>query len=259
MTAPVRSVALLVTCLVDALRPSVAEATVALLGQAGFAVSVPRQGCCGQPLLNAGDADGAADLARRMIALFAGFDFVVAPSGSCIATLREYPRLFTPGSADAAAAENLAARAFEICDFLDRHAPVLGNAPRWDASVTCHDACSGLRQLGIRNQPRALLAQLPGLELRELAVAEAGECCGFGGLFCVKYPALSAQIADRKLDAVLATGAAYLVGGDLGCLLHLEGRLQRRGLPLRAVHVAEALAGQIPGGRRQPGEESGRG
>lgn len=259
MTAPVRSVALLVTCLVDALRPSVAEATVALLGQAGFAVAVPRQGCCGQPLLNAGDADGAADLAKRMIAVFAGFDFVVAPSGSCIATLREYARLFAPGSADAAAAQDLATRAFEICDFLDRHAPVLGNAPGWDASVTYHDACSGLRQLGIRSQPRALLSQLPGLELRELAVAEAAECCGFGGLFCVKYPAVSAQIADRKLDAVLATGADFLVGGDLGCLLHLEGRLQRRGLPLRAVHVAEALAGQVPGGGQGPADGSGRG
>lgn len=256
MTPPARTVALFVTCLVDTLRPSVAEATVGLLERAGFKVSVPLQTCCGQPLLNGGDSEGCAALARRMVAAFRGFDFVVAPSGSCVATLREVPRLFPAGSAEQVAALELAARTFELCDFLERHAPLRDDLPRWDASVTWHDACSGLRQLGIREQPRALLSRIPGLELRELPAAEAAECCGFGGLFCVKYPAVSANIADRKLDAVVATGADYLVGGDLGCLLHLEGRLQRRGLPVRAVHVAEALAGQVPGNRPPRADDS---
>jgi L-lactate dehydrogenase complex protein LldE len=245
MTAAAPTVALLVTCLVDACRPAVAEAAVRLLGHAGFRVVVPRQACCGQPNFNGGDRAGAARIAAGVIAAFRGHEHVVVPSGSCAAMVRDYPALFAPGTAEHAAAEDLAHRCSELTQFL---AEVAGTRPppvRWPARATYHDGCTGLRALGIRAQPRALLAQVAGLELRELAAPE--ECCGFGGLFCVKYPEVSARIADRKIDDIAATGAAHAIGGDLGCLLHLEGRMQRRGLAIRTLHVAEVLAGMIPG------------
>lgn len=236
------TVALLVTCLVDLFRPSVAEAAVQLLEAAGFGVAVPAQACCGQPNFNGGDEEGARLMARHTIAAFRPFEHVVAPSGSCVAMLREYPALFPAGSADHAAAAALAGRARELTDFL---ASRPGAVVEWRATATYHDACSGLRQLGIRQQPRSLLGRVRGLELRELPGAE--ECCGFGGTFCAKYPAVSARIADQKIDDIAATGAGCVIGGDLGCLMHLEGRMRRRGLELRALHVAEVLAGQVTG------------
>lgn len=248
MAAPARTVGLLVTCLVDLFRPTVAEAAVQLLEQAGCTVRVPPQTCCGQPNYNGGDRAGAARMARRMIAAFRGCDAVVAPSGSCIAMIREYPALFEEGSDDRAAAEALAARSWELTVFLR---DVVGQGlpeVRWDATVTYQDACSALRQLGVREQPRALLAQVAGVTLAELRAPE--ECCGFGGAFCVKYPDVSAHVADRKIADIVATGATHLVGADLGCLLHLEGRMQKRGIEVRAVHVAEALAGMAPGADR---------
>lgn len=239
-------VALLVTCLVDLFRPSVAEAAVLLLERAGFRVVVPVQACCGQPNFNGGDVEGARQMALRMMAALRDCAQVVAPSGSCVAMVRDYPELFSDGSADRAAAESLAQRTFELTDFLARlPGAVAGVAVEWPATATYHDACSGSRQLGIREQPRALLARVRGLELRELNASE--ECCGFGGLFCVKYPEVSAHIADQKIDDITATGAGFVIGGDLGCLLHLEGRMQRRGLKVRALHVAEVLAGMAPG------------
>jgi L-lactate dehydrogenase complex protein LldE len=245
MTAAAPTVALLVTCLVDAVRPAVAEAAVRLLEGAGFRVVVPGQACCGQANFNGGDRAGAARLAARTIAAFRGFERVVAPSGSCVAMIREYPGLFAQGSAERAAAEDLVRRCFELTQFLRGVAGPPAPPMRWAASAAYHDACSGLRALGIRSEPRSLLAQVRGLELRELAAPE--ECCGFGGLFCVKYPEVSARIGDHKIDDIAATGAGHVIGGDLGCLLHLEGRMQRRGLDIRAVHVAEVLAGMVPG------------
>lgn len=250
MAAPARTVALFVTCLVDLFRPAVAEAAARLIGQAGFRVVVPAQACCGQPCFNGGDRAGAARLASRTLAAFAGHEFVVAPSGSCAATIRGYPALFAPGTPDHAAALELAGRTFELTQFLHDVAHAGLPATHWAATAAYHDSCSAARQLGIRAQPRALLAQVEGLTLREHASAE--ECCGFGGLFCVKYPEVSALIGDRKIDDLVATGADHVVGADLGCLLHLEGRMQRRGIAVRAVHVAEALAGTGPGG--EPGK-----
>ncbi len=240
-----RTVALFVTCLVDLFRPSVAEAAARLLAQAGLRVVVPGQTCCGQVNFNGGDRAGAVQLAERMIAAFRGFGHVVAPSGSCVAMIREYPDLFAAGSAQRSAAESLAGRTWELTAFLHDVAGASPAAVRWQASAAYHDACSGFRQLGIREQPRALLRGVAGLSLREIGAPE--ECCGFGGLFCVKYPEVSAHIGDRKIDDIVATGATHVIGGDLGCLLHLEGRMQRRGIEVRAVHVAEALAGMIPG------------
>jgi L-lactate dehydrogenase complex protein LldE len=247
MAAPPQTVGLFVTCLVDLFRPTVAEAAVWLLEQAGLAVRVPSQSCCGQPNYNGGDRAGAARMARRVVAAFRDCDAVVVPSGSCAAMIREYPALFEEGSDDRAAAGALAAKTWELTAFLSDVVGQRLSGVRWDATVTYQDSCSALRQLRVREQPRALLAQVAGLRLAELRAPE--ECCGFGGAFCVKYPEVSAHVADRKIADVVATGATHLVGGDLGCLLHLEGRMQKRGIAVRAVHVAEALAGMAPGGQ----------
>lgn len=246
MADPARTVGLFVTCLVDLFRPSVAEATVQLLERAGCRVVVPAQTCCGQVNFNGGDRGGARVLARRVIAAFRAVDCVVVPSASCAAMIREYPQLFEDGTEDHAGAVALAARTFELTAFLGSEC-VGGFSPaaRWEATAAYHDSCSALRALGIREQPRELLKQVSGLSLREAGGAE--ECCGFGGMFCVRYPQVSARIADQKIDEIVATGAGHLIGADLGCLLHLEGRMQRRGLGVRAVHVAEALAGMVPG------------
>ena len=249
MADPARTVALLVTCLVDVFRPTVAEAAVRLLEQAGFRVAVPEQTCCGQPNFNGGDRAGAAELARRMIGAFRSFQYVVAPSGSCVAMVRDYPGLFPDGSADRAAAEGLAERTWELTAFLRDVARSAPLPVRWETTAAYHDSCSGLRQLGVARQPRELLSCVAGLALREIRSPE--ECCGFGGSFCVKYPEISTHVADQKIDDIVATGASCLIGGDLGCLLHLEGRMQRRGIPVRALHVAEVLAGMDPGTGRE--------
>jgi L-lactate dehydrogenase complex protein LldE len=239
------TVALFVTCLVDLFRPTVAEATALLLRQAGYRVVVPVQTCCGQANFNGGDRAGAAILARRMIEAFRSFQYVVAPSGSCVGMIRDYPALFPASSVDHADAQALASRTWELTAFLREVAAVALKSVRWQATAAYHDSCSGLRQLGVREQPRELLRHVEGLEIREVGNPE--ECCGFGGSFCVKYSAVAVHIGDRKIDDIAATGASHVIGGDLGCLLHLEGRMQRRGIEVRAVHVAEALAGLIPG------------
>jgi L-lactate dehydrogenase complex protein LldE len=239
-------VALLVTCLVDLFRPEVGFAALRLLEAAGFSVEVPTQGCCGQPNFNSGDRVGAAAMATGVIERFADFDYVVAPSGSCAAMLRvHYPTLFESGSETHGAAVALSAKTHELTAFLhDIAGGVEANVPG-SGSVTYHDGCSGLRELGIREQPRKLLQSVPGITLHELSEPES--CCGFGGLFCVKYPEISGRIADAKTQDVVATGADYVVAGELGCLLQIEGKLHRDGAPVKALHIAEVLAGDLDG------------
>ena len=241
-TSPPR-VALLVTCLVDLFRPAVGFAAVRLLEAAGCRVEVPRgQTCCGQPAYNQGDRADAVRIARRMIEAFAGFDYVVAPSGSCAGMLKtHYPELFPPGSADAERARDLAARTYELTGFLVDVMAVGSSAAELPARATYHDSCSSLRELGVRDQPRQLLAGVAGLELADLADAEV--CCGFGGTFCVKYPAISTKMVDDKVRAIEATGAELVLAGDLGCLMNIAGRLKRLGSKVEARHVAEVLAG----------------
>jgi L-lactate dehydrogenase complex protein LldE len=235
-------VALFVTCLVDGLRPRVGFAAAALLEAAGFEVEVPLQSCCGQPNYNGGDAKGAAAIARATMRAFKGYPHVVAPSGSCAAMIRcHYPSLFAEGTRERRAAEELAARTHELTSFLHEFAGRLRAPPRLDATATYHDACSGLRELGVKAQPRALLSQVGGLTLKEMKDPES--CCGFGGAFCVKYPAISNRIVEEKIDQIAATGAEFVVTGDVGCLLNIEGKIARGGGKVRAVHVAEVLAG----------------
>lgn len=236
-------VGLFVTCLVDLYRPSVGFAAVRLLEQAGCRVEVPSaQTCCGQPAYNNGDDDHARQLALQVLEAFESFDYVVGPSGSCLGTIRcHYPEMFADDDRYRTRFEALAARSHELLSFLVDVLGVEAVEARYDGCVTYHDSCSGLRELGIKSQPRKLLAGVDGLSLVELEGTDV--CCGFGGTFCVKYPEISGRMAADKSAAVAATGADTLLAGDLGCLLNLAGKLSREGKRQRVFHVAELLAG----------------
>lgn len=237
-------VGLFVTCLVDLMRPSVGFSAIRLLESAGCEVVVPAtQTCCGQPAYNSGDRKAAQALARKVIAEFRECEYVVAPSGSCGGMIRaHYGELLEEFPTERAEVDRLAARTYEITDFLLNVAKIESIPGRFEGAVTYHDCCSGLRELGIKAQPRTLLARVAGLELKEMGTPEY--CCGFGGTFSVKYGEISARIADRKCDDIVATGAGTVVLGDLGCMLNIQGRLQRRGdTTTKVYHVAEVLAG----------------
>src|SRR5918998_3881546 len=235
-------VALFVTCLVDLYRPNVGFSAIRLLEGAGCTVEVPRtQTCCGQPAYNTGDRATARDLARAVVDAFLPYDFTVAPSGSCAGMIaHHFPGLFADDPEYRAKAEALAAKTHELVAFLTDVMGVERVAARYDGVVTYHDSCSGLREMGVKAQPRALLATVQGLTLRELKDAEV--CCGFGGTFCVKYPDISTRMVADKAREVAATGADTLLAGDMGCLLNMAGRLRRGGVPVKVRHVAEVLA-----------------
>lgn len=238
-----RRVALFVTCLVDLFRPSIGFAAVKLLEEAGCTVDVPPlQVCCGQPAYNSGDRATTRAIAMQVIDAFEGYDAVVAPSGSCGGMLsHHYPGLFDDDPAMKVRAENLAGRSYELMAFL---VDVLGMekvAARYDGAVTYHDSCSGLRELGVKTQPRRLLSSVEGLVVREMKTPEV--CCGFGGTFCVKYPEISNAMVGEKSADIAASGADTLLAGDLGCLMNMAGKLQREGSAVRVRHVAEVLAG----------------
>lgn len=237
MTARPR-VGLFVTCLVDLVRPQIGFAAVKLLEQSGCDVVVPRaQTCCGQPAWNAGVDKDARAIAEQVLAVFSAFDYVVAPSGSCAGMIkRHYPEVLKNDPRALA----LAAKTYELTSFLVNIRGMESVAAKCEARACYHDSCSGLRELRVRNQPRQLLASVEGLSVSELTDGEV--CCGFGGLFSVKYPEISERMADDKIADADATGADMLIGGDLGCLLHLEGRMRRQGKTMRVRHVAEVLA-----------------
>ena len=237
-------VGLFVTCLVDLMRPSIGMAALKLLEDAGCEVVVPRtQTCCGQPAYNSGDRATALALARKVLAEFETCEHVVAPSGSCAGMIRtHYPDLFAGLPDELARVERLSAKTHELTDFLLNIAKVERIEATFDGSITYHDSCAGLREMGVKSQPRALLAQVAGLELREMTGAET--CCGFGGTFAIKFGEISTRLADDKCEHALATGAGAVVLGDLGCMLNIEGRLRRRGdTKTRVLHVAEVLSG----------------
>ena len=236
-------VGLLATCLVDLYRPSVGFAAASLLEKAGCCVNVPgAQVCCGQPAYNAGDRTNAVEISRQTIDLFEPFDYIVAPSGSCAGMLRHhYPNLLANDVQYAERARAVADKTWELIAFLTE---VLGWSDieaSWPESVTYHDACSGLNELGTKYQSRQLLKKVSGLKLHELEAADV--CCGFGGTFCIRYPEVSGAMVDNKVDDIVGTGAATVLSGDLGCLMNIAGRLSRRGESVAARHIAEVLAG----------------
>ena len=235
-------VGLFVTCLVDLLRPAVGFAAVKLLEDAGCTIEVPTQTCCGQPAFNSGDRATTRAIAEQVIAAFEPFDYVVAPSGSCAGMLKtHYPELFEGDGAWAARVEKFCGKTYELISFLTDVMMVSKVDAAFDGTVTYHDSCSGLRELGVRAQPRKLLGGVKGLQLREMHDSDV--CCGFGGTFCVKYPDISNTIVTKKAEHIAATGATTLLAGDLGCLMNMAGKLQRLGKPVQARHVAEVLAG----------------
>ncbi len=243
MSEKMPRVGLFVTCLVDMHRPSVGFAAIRLLERAGCQVEVPRtQTCCGQPAYNTGDRRLARDLSVGILEAFSGYDYVVVPSGSCGGMLRHHmPHLFDDDPNLRAQADALASRVYELTSFLT---DVMGvrdtGAPPVEGTVTYHDSCSGLRELGVKQQPRDLL-RTAGTTIVEMAEPEI--CCGFGGTFCVKYPEISVRMVSDKTHDIVSTGATTVLAGDLGCLLNIAGRLQRQGHRVHARHVAEVLAG----------------
>lgn len=236
-------VALFVTCLIDLIRPDLGFDVVRLLRDAGYSVTVPNeQTCCGQPNYNSGDRAGARETARRTIDALSRYDYVVTASGSCAGMIRHhYPKLFADNSVYYERAVSLGERIYELSTFLVevadyRPQPIEGQ------SVTYHDACAGLREMGVKAQPRELLGRA-GVEIKEMQEPEV--CCGFGGTFCVKYPQISNSMVDKKVKDATASGAQWLVAGDLGCILNMEGKLHRNGEEMQVFHFAELLANGI--------------
>jgi len=235
-------VGLFVTCLADLVRPQIGFASVKLLEQAGCDVEVPpTQTCCGQPAWNAGADKDALEIARQVIAAFEGFDYVVVPSGSCGGMIkRHYPEVFEKDAVWLARARALAAKTHELLSFLVKVRGVTTVPARFAKSVCYHDSCSSRREMGVIEEPRTLLASVEGLTIKELSDTQI--CCGFGGLFSVKYPEISERMADDKVADIVGSEAQTLVGGDLGCLLHLAGRMKREGKTVEVRHAAEVLA-----------------
>ena len=243
MTSSEPHVGLFVTCLVDLFRPSIGFAAVKLLEDAGCTVSVPRgQTCCGQPAYNSGDRANAKAIARQVVDAFTEVDYLVVPSGSCGGTIiKHYPDILSDDPNYAGRARDLAARSYELLTFLRGVRGVTAVDAACPGTATYHDSCAGLRELGIKNAARELLATVDGLGLAELPDSEV--CCGFGGTFCVKYPDISNDMVEKKAVGIESTGADLLLAGDLGCLMNMAGKLERRGSGIRVRHVAEVLAG----------------
>jgi L-lactate dehydrogenase complex protein LldE len=238
-------VGLFVTCLVDLIRPNIGFAAVKLLEQTGCEVLVPTaQTCCGQPAYNSGDEADAAALARQTIAALEGFDYVVVPSGSCAGMLKvHYPSLLSQDAAWAGRARAFALRVHELVSFLVDVRGATSVDAAWSGRATYHDSCSGLRELGVKSQPRQLLASVRGLELVEMRDCEV--CCGFGGTFAAKYPEISNAMVARKTECAAKAEANLLLAGDLGCLMNIAGKLARDGRPIAVRHVAEVLASDL--------------
>jgi L-lactate dehydrogenase complex protein LldE len=201
----------------------------------------PSQTCCGQPAYNSGDRRSARLLALKVLEEFEPYDFVVTPSGSCGGTLRVHYGDLVAGDAELSRRmAALSSKTYELTDFLVNVAKLDKVPGRYVGSITYHDSCSGLRELGVKAQPRRLLASMPGVELREMQGCE--ECCGFGGTFSIKFGDISAAIAERKCLNVRSSGARAVVLGDLGCMLNIEGKLRRMGdESTEVLHVAEVL------------------
>lgn len=235
-------VSLFVTCLVDQLFPQIGMAMASVLESLGCEVDFPEaQTCCGQPAFNSGYRAEARSVALYFLDVFKASEVIVVPSGSCTAMItHHFAELFADEPANLRRVESLGARVWEFAKFLTEVACVEDVGARMDAVATFHDGCHGLRELGIHAAPRRLLARVRGLELREMD--PAGECCGFGGTFSVKFDEVSGALARDKVDAIVRSGADTVVSLDPSCLMQIQGALSRAGLKIRTLHLAEVLA-----------------
>jgi L-lactate dehydrogenase complex protein LldE len=246
MSNPKPRIALFVTCLVDLMRPEIGFSALKLLEGAGCEVVVPEgQTCCGQPAYNSGDRRAAHDLAVRVLEQLEGYDYVVVPSGSCAGMIKvHYLDLFSDEPTLKRRMADLAPKVYELTDFLATVLKVDSVPGNMQGTITYHDSCSGLRELGVQAQPRDLLSKIKGLTISEMKDPRA--CCGFGGTFALKYADVSAAIVDEKVNNIQSSGAQAVVLGDLGCMLNIEGRLRRLGDErTQVLHVAQVLAGDV--------------
>ena len=234
-------VALFVTCLGDAFYPQVGEDTVRLLNRLGMAVDFPLgQTCCAQPAFNAGFHDQARRVAQRNLLLFADHDYVVVPSGSCTAMIRLfYADLFADEPDLRRQAESMAARTYELSEFLFSVVGIDDVGAAFPGKVAYHASCHLQRELGVTQAPRRLIGGVSGIEACDAEMSE--QCCGFGGTFAVKYPEISSAMLEKKIDSLQRAGADTLVSCDAGCLMHIAGRLRRRGMDVKVLHLAELL------------------
>lgn len=234
---------LFIQCLVDVMYPEVGLAMLKIFDKLGIPVDCPtEQTCCGQPAFNAGYRQQAKVAARRFIEIFENKEVIVCPSGSCVAMVRHhYPQLFDGEPPWQRRAEAVAAKTYELTQYLVDVLGIDELGARYSGKLTYHDSCHALRTLGIREQPRQLIAKVAGAELVEMNESE--RCCGFGGSFAVKYPDISTAMVADKADQIIATGADAVVGIDISCLMNIQGLLSRRKSPVKSVHIAELLAG----------------
>jgi len=237
------TITLFIPCFVDALFPRAGISVVQILERLGHKVVCPEEiACCGQPAFNSGYWDESRAVAVNVLARLKDAETVVIVSGSCGAMVKKfYPQLFA-NTPQAELAKQVSARIWEFSDFLVTQLGVTDLGARFPAKVTFHDGCHGLRELGIKKQPRALLAKVRDLQLVEMSEAET--CCGFGGTFAAKFPAISTAMGEVKCASAIETGADYIVSNDLSCLMHQQGLLNRQGSKLKTIHLAEVLAQQ---------------
>ena len=241
---PIKNVGFFITCLANTMRPSLGFAAIQLLEQAGCRVEVPKlQSCCGQPAFNSGDDRGTRQIAKQLIREFEIYDYVVVPSGSCASMIKKnFVDVFQDQSQWLQRAQNLADRTWELLSFLVDVCEFVPHSVKLSGTYTYHDSCSGLRSLGVYEQPRKLLKHVDGLQY--LPLKGHMECCGFGGTFCIKYSDLSNAIVSEKVENIIHTEADYLLGGDWGCLMNMAGKLHRQNdTKTTLLHTAEVLAG----------------
>jgi len=233
-------VSLFITCISDIMFPNVGKNTVEILERLGCEVDFPTmQTCCGQPAYNSGYLEEAKGSMKQMIRAFRDAEYVVGPSGSCVGMIREYPHVFKGDSEWEKPAQELAAKTYELTQFIVDVLGVKDVGSTFKGKVTYHPSCHMTRILGVKDAPKILLQNVKGIEFIELPSGE--DCCGFGGTFSVKKPEISAEMVKEKSRHVTETGAEYLVGGDMGCLMNIGGRMQREGKNVKVIHISEIL------------------
>lgn len=233
-------VSIFITCLSDVIYPRVGEAMVRLLARYGVSLQFPTvQTCCGQPAYNSGYWKEARESARTILDAFEDSDFVISPSGSCTGMIHHYPKLFEDDPVMLERANRLQNKSYEFTQFLVQVLGVTDVGAVFPYKVTYHPSCHGSRILGVKDEPKALLDHVRGLELVPLPFAE--DCCGFGGTFAVKMADISGAMVTEKVDHVLESEAEVLVGLDMACLMNIAGNLHYRNKPVRVMHLAELL------------------
>jgi L-lactate dehydrogenase complex protein LldE len=234
-------VQLFIPCFIDQLYPSVAFSMVKVLRKAGCEVQYnSNQTCCGQPAFNAGFREDAKDVCKKFLNDFKGSDVIVAPSASCVGFVRNYYKELFPDGTYTRQAQEVSGRLFEFSEFLVKELKVTDFGASLPGLATYHDSCAGLRECGIKEEPRLLLSKVAGLQLQEMQDVET--CCGFGGTFAVKFDAISGAMADQKISNAIATGAQYLISTDMSCLMHIDGAAKKKGINIECLHLADVLA-----------------